>query len=264
MNDEWATYVITLDPLRNAAGEVTGLTGSALDITQQRRLEMENMEQVTQMETQRRLLESREQERQEIARDLHDGPIQLLSSTLFSLQMSKEAIQDLQLKADYEQIAANVKSAVQELRAMVNELRPPTSIRFGLANAIRGHAEDFSDKHPELALELDLAEDDSRLPEQVTLNLFRIYQEALNNIIRHAQAAHAWVRFTINDGQPLLEIRDDGEGFTVHANLIDRAQSGHYGLLGMSERAEAIGGKLEISSHPGEGTLIRAIVAEEF
>jgi PAS domain S-box-containing protein len=264
MNAEWFTYVITLDPLLNADGQVAGLTGSALDITLQHRLEVEYLEQVTQVEIQRRLLESREQERQEVARDLHDGPIQLLSATLFNLQMNKEAIENAQLRTEFEQIAENVRNAVKELRAMVNELRPPAIIRFGLAKAIHAHAEDFSGKHPELTLELELAEDQTRLPEQICLNLFRIYQEALNNIVRHAEASHAWVRFTLDPSQIVLEIQDDGQGFSVPANLVDRTLNGHYGLIGMSERCEAIGGKLEILSHPGQGAQLRAIVPGQF
>ena len=247
---------------RDAEGSAVRVTGAMQDLTEQRRLEAQQIETATQMEVQRRLMEQREQERQSIARDIHDGPVQTLSSTIFNLQYLKDAYQDVPLRIEIEQIRLNVKSAVQELREVINELRPPALLRFGLARAIQQHADDFREKHPETRLTLDLCTEDIDMPEQVRLVLFRIYQEGLANVARHAQASQANVLFSASPEKLLLEIRDNGHGFSVPHDLAGLTQMRHYGLAGMRERAEAIGGRFAVISAPGEGTTIRVQVRQ--
>jgi two-component system sensor histidine kinase DegS len=223
-------------------------------------LEIEQEENEMRMEVQRRLMEYREKERQEIARDLHDGPLQLLSGTIFNLQAAKEAAQDPLLRLELEQAAYNLKAAIRELRDTMNALRPPAIIRFGLAKSARMHAEDFREKHPEIILSLHMIEDQHLLSETARLALFRIYQESLNNIVKHAGASRVWVRTSKKGDLFTLQIRDNGNGFHVPADLVGHTQNGHYGLAGMKERAEAVGGTLTIISEPGKGTKIQVIV----
>ncbi len=143
---------------------------------------------------------------------------------------------------------------------MINEFRPPSLIRFGLSRAIEFHSEDFREKNPGLCTSLNLANDGLQLSEQTRLYLFRIYQEGMNNIIRHSHAAKAWVRFTMENGRAILEIRDNGHGFQVEGDLTQQTLKGHYGMVGMKERAEAIGGTFRIASEPGFGTVIQVAV----
>jgi PAS domain S-box-containing protein len=247
-------------PYFNEDGEAHRMLGTVMDITQQKQIEAEKLEYRMQMEVQHRLLEYREKERQDIARDLHDGPVQNLSSLLFNIQYTKETAQDPNMKLELEQISQGLKDTIRELREMINEFRPPSLIRFGLTKAIEFHSEDFREKHPGLCMILTLTDDGLQLSEQVRLGLFRIYQEGMNNILHHSNAAKAWVRFTMEKGQAILEIRDNGHGFQVDSDLTQQTLKGHFGMAGMQERAEAIGGTFRIASEPGFGTVIQVAV----
>ncbi len=141
---------------------------------------------------------------------------------------------------------------------MMNELRPPALIRFGLGKTIQNHVEDLLERHPAIAIDLELDENEAeqRLPEKVSLTLFRIYQEAITNATRHANATQISVRFSIRQDLAHLEIQDNGCGFPVPEDWGAQAQTGHYGLPGMRERADTVGGVFSVTSEPGSGTKI--------
>ena len=126
--------------------------------------------------------------------------------------------------------------------------------------ALRSHAAHFRETHPDLALTLNLSLDGLDLPERVRLGLFRIYQQALNNVVQHAHASAVLVQLAANPQQIELMIEDDGCGFVVPPSWLEFARHGHMGLLGAAERAEGIGGRLEVESVVGDGTSIRVIV----
>jgi two-component system sensor histidine kinase DegS len=91
---------------------------------------------------------------------------------------------------------------------------------------------------------------------QKAMSVYRIVQESLNNVIRHAGAKHAWVELDFTDSEVFVQIRDDGKGFVVPANPAEFPEKGHFGLLGLQERAEIINAELKILSTPGQGTII--------
>ena len=256
--EDGTTYQLigNVNPLFDQDGKPAGAIGAFVDITRQFQLENQHMEFRTQMEIHHRLMDQREKDRQAIARDIHDGPVQTLSSTLFNIQFAKEVIADPQFRIEIEQIAINVKNAVQELRQVIYELRPPSVIRFGITQAIRFHAEDLREKYPELQLTLHLADDQNRLSEITCLTLYRIYQEAITNVIRHSGATQAWVRFSLQKDNLVLEIRDNGKGFLPVDNFGSLTEQGHFGLAGIKERVEVINGKLKITSDPEKGTIL--------
>ena len=247
-------------PVRDAEGRVIGATVAIMDITEQKRLEHEQVQNEMQMEIQRQLLDNREKERQQLARDLHDGPIQLISGTIFHLQVAREAIQDSLLRLELEQAALNLKGAVRELRDIMNELRPPVVIHFGLAKSARIYAEDFRERYPQIHMSMNLYDDGVTLPETMRLALFRIFQESLNNVAKHSQASRVWVRLWRTGSQVHLKIRDDGKGFEVPPDFAGQTQRGHYGLAGMKERAEAMGGTFTVTSGIGKGTTTLVVV----
>ena len=149
---------------------------------------------------------------------------------------------------------------VNNLRTICRELRPPSLSPFGLEVAIRDHAEKLRDQNPQLMIHMDLMRDQQVLSDSLRLNLFRIYQQAISNVIRHAEATEVHVRFRWDDNMILLEVEDNGKGFEVPNSWIELVRREHFGLVGLAERLESIRGKLEVVSAVGNGTLVRAIV----
>jgi signal transduction histidine kinase len=254
-----------LEPIWNEAGHVAGLTGVTFDITEKRSLEARNLEYQAQMEVQQRLIDQREQERVQIARDLHDGPLQDMIGVTYAIKRLMGTLTDRRANQDLNDILDSVQNQVQELRFFASELRPPVLTKFGLVKAIRSHSAVLRGKHPDLRIHLNLVEEVSPLPENLRISLYRIYQESVSNIARHAQASDIWVAFLqesgpAGGGEAVLEIRDNGVGFRLPDHWIDLARQGHLGLVGMRERAEAAGGRLQILSRPGEGTTVRVSI----
>jgi PAS domain S-box-containing protein len=241
-------------PIRDESGEVVGGLAIIRDITDRKQMEDELAE------VRHRLVKSREAERLHLAQELHDGPIQDLYGMSYRLGELWEVLEDEVGRGQLVAAQATLQRIIQMLRTLCGELRPPTLTPFGLEKAIRSHAEQFREAHPELEIGLSLTSDDQILPEHVRLALFRIYQEALNNVVRHAKAQQVMIRFQLSPEQTVLEIQDNGQGFEMPQRRVELARQGHLGLVGAAERTEAAGGELKVISAPGKGTLIRAIV----
>jgi signal transduction histidine kinase len=193
-------------------------------------------------------------ERNRLALELHD----VVSQKLFSLVLNAEAAGTL-LERDVEAARDQVaklreiaREALDELRSLIFELRPPDLERDGLAGALRKHVEVLRRLGPvEIALELDAQpEPDSARDRE----LLRIVQEALQNALRHSRAEHVTVRMHSENGHLLLEVSDDGIGFDPDAAEL---RSKHLGLTSMEERARELGGRLAIQSIQGSGTTVR-------
>jgi signal transduction histidine kinase len=193
-------------------------------------------------------------ERNRLALDLHDA----VSQKLFGLVLAAESagtLLDRDPGAAREQVAklqTLAQEARDELRSLVFELRPPDLERDGLCGALRKHVELLRRLQPiEIDLELDA---DLELEPARDRELLRIAQEAIHNSLRHAQAQHLAVRLQRQDGRVLLEVEDDGVGFDPAERAL---RATHLGLTSMEERAERMGGRLEIRSAPGSGTRVR-------
>jgi PAS domain S-box-containing protein len=230
--------------------------GVVLDVTRLKQVEMNVRAQQARIEVQQRLLEQREEERLMIARDLHDGPVQELLAAIYALQPLHAESTDAQTAEEIKRVQDILHQQVVELRSYAGELRPPALAKFGLAKAIRSYSDVFQEKHPELHIQMEEIQSGDLIPDGKRLGFFRIYQEALNNIAKHAHASQIRVRLTKDERWAALEIQDDGIGFTVPEDWLELARHGHLGLVGMRERAEAIGGSLEIRSQVGSGTKI--------
>jgi len=165
-----------------------------------------------------------------------------------------------QIDQALENLQNNLQEQVNELRAYAGELRPPILAKFGLAKAIRSHLDGFQAKHPEIQFHFEAASVGPLLPEAVRVPLYRIYQESMRNIVRHAKATQVTIRLTKTDHQAQLDIQDNGVGLAVPRDWLDLAHHGHLGLVGMRERAEAVGGTLTVVSQPNQGTKIQVII----
>lgn len=231
--------------------------GMVEDITAQKQIEIELAE------VQRRLIDSAEVERLNLSQELHDGPLQDLEAMRFQLSALEHTLSSSLAQPEQAALvamAADLRKVVQSIRSICGELRPPSLAPFGLEKAIRSHAGHFRDRHPEIRLALNLASDGRDISERVRLVLFRIYQQSMINIARHSQAKNVTVRFSLNKDDIQLRIRDDGQGFQVPGRWVDLVRQGHFGLVGSIERAESVGGRMEIRSAPGQGTEIHVTV----
>jgi signal transduction histidine kinase len=211
-------------------------------------------------EIQRWLIQRREMERLHLAQQLHDGPVQDLYGLSYHLVDLGEALPDEARLVRLTTIRAMAQQVIRVLQTICSDLWPPTLLPFGLETAIRSHAERFQEKHPELKIRLDLMTDEQMLPALVRAVLFRIYQQLLDNVIRHAQARLVLVQFTLYTEEVVLQVQDNGRGFEVPQRWMELVRQKHLGLLRSLERAKALGGRLKIISAPGKGTIIQVIV----
>jgi signal transduction histidine kinase len=198
----------------------------------------------------RRLNEVREEELRRAARDLHDAAGQLLASAHLALE---DAARELggDARGPLQKVDALLEEAGGELRRLSHELRPPVLDDLGLGPALRFLAEGVA-RRSGLAIEFE-GSTPCRLPALVETALYRIVQESLANIVKHAGASRVWLRLEARDGQLRCSVRDDGRGFDVESVMAPGAGRG-LGLDTIRERAAEVGGSLQITSHPGQGT----------
>lgn len=205
----------------------------------------------------RQLIQAQEAERQSIARELHDQ----IGQVLTAIRIHLETIRDFSHRAESTELLDDgvtlVDEAIQQVRDLSFELRPSLLDDLGLAAALRWYSDRFAQRTGlRVTTRIKLAEATSRLPLELETACFRIVQEALTNVARHAQAKNVLIDLVPSNDGILLSIKDDGIGFNGHSW---NAPSSHLlGLRGMQERALALGGKLEINSASSGGTEIRA------
>ena len=249
----WVKTVFTVIKRGGDTDKPDLIVGIVENITEQKRLELEMSELNS------RLQNSMELERLRLAQELHDNPMQSLYSAIYRIEELRGTAEP-KLKDALGDIKQHIQNVLQDLRATAKELRPPTIFNFGLENAIRSHANDIVEKHPNLNVYLSLAHDRQMLPEKVRLALFRIFQQSIANVIRHSKATEVHVRFSFDAEEAHLEITDNGKGFDVPTNWIEFVRQGHYGLAGAAERANTLGGKFKVESQPGNSTTIQVTI----
>ncbi|MBI3942616.1 MAG: sensor histidine kinase, partial [Chloroflexi bacterium] len=201
----------------------------------------------------RQLVEAQENERQHIARELHDEAGQALTSLMIDFRLLQQEVgYSPAVTARIEAMKNQTVAILDNLHRLARNLRPPSLDKLGLVPALRQHIEIFGKQH-NLEAQFETVDfDEERLPPELETALYRIVQEALNNIARHAHASHVGVGVERRGDRVVTFIEDDGTGFDPEEAL----QQGRLGLLGMRERIESLGGNLEIESQPGLGTTI--------
>ena len=198
------------------------------------------------------LEQMRENDRKYIAREIHDELGQLLAALNLeaSLLMHKDSIQRVQLESIHLNIMNLLNMAVQSVRAVTENLRP-AALNLGIAPAIRKLTSDFS-KNNNIQCHLEMSDDPLGLTEEQTIMAFRIIQESLTNVTRHANASQVKVVVLQVPGELYIEIQDNGIGF----QLEKAAEKKSFGLIGMRERVSTLDGKIDITSTPQQGTLV--------
>jgi signal transduction histidine kinase len=203
-------------------------------------------------DTVRRVIEAQELERRRLARELHDETGQALTSILLGLRGIRAARTATEAEQVETELRDIVVQALQDVRSLAVELRPTALDDFGLVPALERLAETFGERSGiQTVVEPHLGAE--RLPAEAETALYRLVQEALTNVVKHAEASQVSIVLTRRDGGVTALIEDDGHGFDV-----DQVDSAALGLVGMRERLALLGGTLAIESPPGEGTTIAA------
>lgn len=248
-----ATHAV---PLRDATGQVQALLGITRDVTETRRAE----EQLRASRTALRSLATRQQdiredERTRIAREIHDSLGQALTALKLHLAAALEAAahETPSLRGRLSETAAMVDDLVKIVRRIATELRPPILDQLGLPAALEWLAQDFS-RRTGIGCAATIMPTDGAISHELATALFRIVQEGLTNISRHARASTVEIGLGIKSQCVTLEISDDGRGITEAATT----GPGSLGILGMRERAAALGGVLEVVPRNGGGTCVTA------
>jgi signal transduction histidine kinase len=238
-------FLISAAPLNNADGELVGAVAGLLDITEHKRAQ-EERDRLRQRETEAR---TQREERRRIARDLHDVVLQDLSGAIQSLRLTHLRTKGSGMELDLEEELEALRRATSGLRSAMYDLRHEKERPFvESVEALVEHSRQAAPgRKTELVIEEGFPEE---LPGEASVELLRALQEALTNARRHSGARTVEVRLQMQDGAVLAEVTDDGRGFDPAST-----RSG-VGLSAMRERAEALGGEIEVSSRPGGGTKV--------
>jgi signal transduction histidine kinase len=201
------------------------------------------------------LQELSEKERSELARNLHDELGGLLTAAKMDLSWLQSRVHEPALQERLTQLGAVLDEAMDLKRRVVEDLRPSLLDHFGLPTALRAHVDSACAKAG-LRADLTLPEDGAQMAKQTAIALFRIVQEGVTNIIRHAGAHSVILRFVVESDTCRFTLTDDGRGF----DAADPRFRWSHGIMGMRQRVRALGGQFEIESTPGAGTTLRVSV----
>jgi signal transduction histidine kinase len=200
------------------------------------------------------LVEAQEEERSRIAVDIHDDSIQAIAAIGLRLQIMRRHAPDREFAGRISEVEETVTAAIGRLRSLLFRLESASLEKEGLANAIGRCADDlFPESPPRVRLESRLT---AEPPRYLQVALFRVAQDALNNVLKHARASEIVVVLSEENDGTQLSVHDDGVGFDAH-ELATRALPGHLGMRTMQQRAQAAGGWLTVESAPRGGTTIR-------
>ncbi|MDW8278287.1 MAG: ATP-binding cassette domain-containing protein [Anaerolineales bacterium] len=208
-------------------------------------------------EANRRLMTEREAERKALARELHDQVIQDLLSYTYQLEDLENEAGESERQEELAEIRNGIRQVVSGLRQICSDLRPPTIDSHGLSAAIRSLAHQWS-KQTGIKVELDLDPELGRLPEPIELSVFRIVQEGLSNVRKHALGATrvALSLYRTPTASLVVRMSDDGPGIEAPIDLAELSEKKHFGLVGISERVSLLGGSMQIDSSPGGGVQV--------
>lgn len=210
-----------------------------------------------------RVIQAQEEERRRLARDIHDGPAQTLASAVLRVEICERILDEdtQQVFTELHQLKELIRSGLQDIRKIIYDLRPMMLDDLGLAPTLRRFIAEFNSQGNAIA-SFSVSGTERRLPTHLEVGIFRIVQEAVNNIGQHANARSAIIRLEFEMRAVGILVKDDGIGFDVCATM--QRKGNHFGLLSMRERVDLLQGTWQINSLAGQGTriLIRVPIKE--
>jgi signal transduction histidine kinase len=251
--------------LKLAAGDFSAMEGKVGGVQEIRELQhglivMARRVQSAQQSLRRyigRVTYAQEEERRRLAQDLHDETIQDLIALDQKIQLAgrRRDPAGARGRPGLEAVHREAQKVIQKVRRLSRALRPAYLEDLGLLPALEALA---GDVRSALGIPISVRAEGRQvpLPREAELAVYRIVQEALANIARHAAAARAWISLLYGRGELRVSVKDDGQGFTPPLEAAELSRSGHFGLIGMHERAQYAGARLEVHSRPGKGTRI--------
>jgi len=248
-NGRWLHF--TASPIKNSKGEVIGAIETLEDATERKRAE-ENLRYHLQQIT-----KAQEEERKRIARELHDDTAQVLGSLLRQLDnfiRKKHGFTPNEVLF-LKDLQTQLNRGLQSMQRFVQDLRPSLLDDLGLIPAVRSLVKGLQESDG-IDTKLKIVGGERRFSPEVELLLFRIVQEALNNIRRHAHASEAQVLMEFDGDEAKVTVSDNGRGFELRGGVDDLPRIGKLGLAGMMERARLLSGTLKVKSTPGKGTTL--------
>jgi PAS domain S-box-containing protein len=253
------SFSFNLAPFRDTAGNTAGAIVVAVEVTERRLTEetlrrtVETLKQVDhdRQALLRRLVDAQEQERRAIAHDIHDDTIQSMFAVSLRLSTLRNALRDAVLVEQLHLLEQSVQASTDRLRHLLFELRPAALDEGGLPTALREYL-DVMKRENAIDVELETALEHSPASETQVI-AYRIAQEALANVRKHARASRVECAVSAVDGGILTRIADDGVGFEEHRR---RPAAGHLGMVSMRERAEMAGGWFRVTSSEGKGCVV--------
>ena len=244
-----------IGPIRDKVGAVIGVVGVSINITKRKIAEDALFHKSQQLRSlANRLSQVKEEERRVLALELHDSVGQYLTALSINLNMlqsliSPESVE--KIKPFLEDSQQLIEQTTLRIRNLMIELRPPELDDYGLVAALRSYGDRLAQRN-QLQIQIPAGDLEPKLSSQTATTLFRIAQEALTNIVKHAEANLVKITFSHDAEWLRMTISDDGMGFDPETLPASRAETG-WGLFSIQERAEAIGGHFHVKSHPGQG-----------
>lgn len=202
-----------------------------------------------------KIIQAQEEERKRVAREIHDGPAQMMAHVVFRAEIAERLLsQDVnQAKQELHELKGTVRSSLTEVRKIIFDLRPMVLDDLGLLPTLRKYLENFKQRY-QITCDLKILGREERLTSAMEVALFRLIQEALSNVAKHANASKAVIRLEFLYERVTVSVQDNGVGFEYHPG--SQKEKSQFGLIGMRERVELLEGKMEIRTSPGSGTRV--------
>ena len=243
----------TLEKAENLVSKVSIALNFLLGNLKEMGTKLEEIQQKQQLGM--RIIKAQEEERRRVAREIHDGPAQSMANVVLRVEICEKLlkIKPEEVKKELSELKGLVKESLQDVRKIIFDLRPMVLDDLGLVPALKRYIAELQER---CSLHIDfqvLGNTNERLSGTLEIALFRIIQEALNNVIKHAQAKTVEVYLEQAQTQVNLRIKDDGCGFDLE-KVLNNSNSDSYGLIGIRERVELLEGSFKILTAPGKGT----------